>query len=290
MAISSFKKIAFYYRPGTSQALRWEKKLSLWLNKHYPRVTIFPSEIIPKTRKDAPDLLIVLGGDGTILEASQRFQRFHPLIFGLNLGHIGFLASVRDKKNFIGGLSGVLQKKYRIVPRMLIRAAVERRGKTIFSGYALNDIAVQNLLGLVNISVFVDGHRVQYIHGSGVLVATATGSTAYNLSAHGPIVMPDIKCLIITELLDHGIPTPSLIIKRNRTIVLQVEEFRKKDQFIIATTGESADVVLATDTERVIALQKGDRIVVRRSERLIRFAELEKNYFFKSLQEKFGFQ
>lgn len=290
MATSPFKKIAFYYRPGTYQAPRWEKKLSVWLNKHYPKIIILSSGVIPKTRKDAPDLLIVLGGDGTILEASQRFQHFNPLIFGLNLGHIGFLASVRDKKNFIRGLSEILQKKYRTVPRMLIRASVERRGKTIFSGYALNDIAVQNLLGLVNISVFVDGHLVQYIHGSGVLVATATGSTAYNLSAHGPIVMPDIKCLIITELLDHGIPTPSLIIKRNRTIVLRVEEFRKKDQFIIAKTGEPADVVLATDTERVIALQKGDRIAVRRSERLIRFAELEKNYFFKSLQEKFGFQ
>lgn len=290
MVTSPFKKIAFYYRTDITDASLWTKKLSSWIRKHYSNITILSSEIISKTRKDAPDLLIVLGGDGTILEASQRFQHFNPLIFGLNLGHIGFLASVRDKKNFIRGLSEILQKKYRTVPRMLIRASVERRGKTIFSGYALNDIAVQNLLGLVNISVFVDGHLVQYIHGSGVLVATATGSTAYNLSAHGPIVMPDIKCLIITELLDHGIPTPSLIIKRNRTIVLRVEEFRKKDQFIIAKTGEPADVVLATDTERVIALQKGDRIAVRRSERLIRFAELEKNYFFKSLQEKFGFQ
>jgi len=203
---------------------------------------------------------------------------------------VGFLASVREQKYFLSGLEKVLRRKYRAIPRMLIRADLFRRCRKIFSAYALNDIAIQHLLGIVDVGVYVDGHPVQYIHGSGVIVATATGSTAYNLSAHGPIVMPDIKCFIITELLDHGIPTPSLIIKRNRTITLKVEDFRKKEQFIIKKSGEAADVILATDTERMIALKKGDTIVIRRSQRLIRFAELEKNYFFKSLAEKFAFQ
>lgn len=287
---TSFKKIAFYYRSDVPHAREWESKLSRWIKTRYPKVVILPSSVVPKSRRAAPQLLIVLGGDGTICEAAQRLQRWNTLILGLNLGHVGFLASVRDKDNFTKGLTDIFEKRFRTIPRMLIKASVLRRGKTIFSGYALNDFAVQHLLGLVNIRVAVDGHKVQYIHGTGVLVATATGSTAYNLSAHGPVVMPDIKCFVITELLDHNIPTPSLIIKRNRTITLTIDGFRKKNQFLIRKTGEPADVVLASDVDRVMALTKGDVITIRRSERLVRFIELEKNYFFRSLQEKFAFR
>lgn len=290
MAATRFKKIAFYYRPDIKDAPRWEKKLTHWIRAYSPQTRILPLNAIPTLRKNAPELLIVLGGDGTVLEAAQKFQRWNPLIFGLNLGHVGFLASVRNPKHFIAGLSRVFRRKYRPIPHMLIHAAVLRRGKMIFSAYGLNDVAIQNLLGIVDISVWIEGQTVQQIHGTGILVSTATGSTAYNLSAHGPIVMPDIKCLIVTELLDHSIPTPSLIIKRNRTVTLKIENFRKRDQFIVKKTGEPADVVLSTDTERVIALHKGDVITVRKSERLIRFVELEKNYFFKSLQEKFAFK
>src|SRR3989338_4766198 len=290
MSKTPFKKISFYYRGSNPRAPVWEKRIKSWIKKRYPETIFLETGVFPKQKKDAPNLLIVLGGAGTILEASQKYQRWNSLIFGLNLGHVGFLASVREPKNFFSGISKIFRKKYRALPRMLIKAVIYRKNKKIFSAYALNDVAVQNLLGMVDIEVFVDNHPVQYIHGTGVLIATATGTTAYNLSAHGPIVMPDIKCLIITELLDHNIPTPSLIIKRNRNIILKIKDFRKQNRFIIKKTGEAADVILTTDTETIISLQKGDKIIIRRSERLVRFAELEKNYFFKSLQEKFAFR
>ena len=290
MAISLFKKVSFFYRSGNKKAQSWEKTLRRWIQKRYPKTHILETTALPKKRQSAPNLLIVLGGDGTILEAAQKYQRWNPLIFGLNLGHVGFLASIRNQKQFADGVSKVFKKKYRTLSRMLIEARVIRNGKKIFSAYALNDVAILNLLGMVDIGVYVDGHPTQYIHGTGVLIATATGSTAYNMSAHGPIVMPDIKCLIITELLDHNIPTPSLIIKRNRDILLKIEDFRKENRFTINKTGETADVVLSTDTEQIIALQRGDQILIRRSKRLVRFAELEQNYFFKSLQEKFAFR
>ena len=285
-----FKKISFYYRPDVGKTLFWQKKIEHWIKKYFPKTKILPANTVPKNKKDSPDLLIVLGGDGTILEAAQKFQPWNPLIFGLNLGHVGFLASVREEKNFLRGVAHVFNRKYRSIPHMLIRASLFRRGKKIFSSDALNDIAIQNLWGLVDIGVYVDGHPTQYIHGNGVLISTATGSTAYNLSAHGPIVMPDIKCMIITELLDHNIPTPSLIIKRNRTITLKVDGFRQNNRFLIRRTNQIADVVLITDTDKMIALQKGDQIIIKKSDRLIRFAELDKNYFFSSLREKFAFR
>lgn len=290
MSTANAKKIAFYFRQADPHATAWEKKLARWINRRFFKVIILTSNRIPKSRKDAPDLLIVLGGDGTILEAVQRFQRWNPLILGLNLGHVGFLASIREPKQFMRGITKVFQKKYRAVPHMLMKATLIRHDKKIYAAYALNDIAVQNLSGLVDIRVAIAEHTVQYIHGSGVLVSTATGSTAYNLSAHGPIVMPDIKCFIITELFDHGIPTPSLVIKRNRIITIKIGDFRKRGQFAIEKTGETADTVFFAGQEEVIALQKGDIIRIEKSSRLIKFAELEKNYFFKSLQEKFAFR
>lgn len=285
-----FKKISFYYRTDVAKTKEWEKKITKWILKKHPKTKILPTNTVPRKRVDKPNLLIVLGGDGTILEAAQKFQPWNPLILGLNLGHVGFLASVREEKNFLKGVAHVFNKKHRSIPHMLIRASLFRRDKKIFSSDALNDIAVQNLWGLVDIGVYVDGHPTQYIHGNGVLISTATGSTAYNLSAHGPIVMPDIKCMIITELLDHNIPTPSLIIKRNRTITLKIEGFRQNNRFLIRKTNQMADVVLVTDTDKMIALEKGDQIIIKKSDRLIRFAELDKNYFFSSLQEKFAFK
>jgi NAD+ kinase len=234
--------------------------------------------------------LIVLGGDGTILEAARKYQSGGSLILGLNLGQVGFLASCRNQKKFLASIDAVLQGKHHIAKRMMLASRVVRRGKTIFSAASLNDVAIQNPLGIVEIKVSIEGHPFQYVRGTGLLVSTATGSTAYNLSAHGPIVMPDIKCFIITELLDHNIPTPSIVIKRNREIILDIVDFRKRGLLSVKKTGESADVLLASDSDIVCALQKGDTVVVSRSPRLVKFAEIEKGYFFKSLREKFAFR
>src|SRR3989338_8641017 len=140
--MTRFKKIQFYYRPDLPNADKKEKELTRRIKKNYPKINVLKPNFYPRDRKDAPNLLVILGGDGTILEAAQKFQRWNPLILGLNLGHVGFLASVREPKNFQKGVSSVLKGKYRTLPRMLINASLMRRGKNIFSTYALNDIAV----------------------------------------------------------------------------------------------------------------------------------------------------
>ena len=121
-------------------------------------------------------------------------------------------------------------------------------------------------------------------------MATATGSTAQNLSAHGPIVMPSIECLILTELFDHNIPTPSIVIDQDKSVTLKILNFRKRGVLTIKKTGKPADVLLVSGDSTIFPLNKGDVIKIRRSHRLVKFAELEKNYFFKSLQEKFAFR
>lgn len=275
------KRVSIYFRHDNKKAPLWARKIKNWLTKKHPQVKIVSTR---------PQALIVLGGDGTILEAVRRRQQKKHIIFGLNLGHVGFLASAREPKKFLPSIDKLLKGEYRTIERMMIRADVWRGNKIVFSTNSLNDISVQSLLGMVNIEVFIDEHIVQYIRGTGALIATATGSTAFNLSAHGPIVMPDIKCMILTEIMDHNIPTPSMVIKRNREITLKVKGFRKRGLLKISDSGEKVDVVIIADGENVFPIQAGDTIKIRRSPGLVRFAELEPNYFFKSIQEKFAFK
>ena len=259
----------------------WSGKIEAWIRKRYPK-TDFNSK--------RPQLLIVLGGDGTILAAAQKYQKKNSIIFGLNLGHVGFLASAREPKKFLAALNKLFSGEYRVVKRMMVKAEVWRKGRLVFSANSLNEISVQSLLGIVDIEASIDKHPVQYIKGSGMLVATATGSTAYNLSAHGPIVMPDIKCMILTEIMDHNIPTPSIVIKRDREVELKIIDFRKRGVLKIAKSGEDADVIITADGENIFPLEIGDVIKIKRSPGLIKFAELDRAYFFKSLQEKFAFR
>src|SRR3989338_1713882 len=115
MATSPFKKIGFYYRTDVPKTALWEERIRRWIKTRYPHAKILPANTIPRTRAHAPNLLIVLGGDGTICEAAQKYLRWNPLIIGLNLGHVGFLASVRTQRGFLKGLESIFQKKYRKV-------------------------------------------------------------------------------------------------------------------------------------------------------------------------------
>ncbi|GEM_PF-902726 len=287
--INDFKKIIIHYRSDVKKAREWHDKISEWIKLHYPETKITKSSDTLKDKHIAPDVVIVLGGDGTILEAARKYHKWNPLIVGFNLGHVGFLASVREESMFIKSLELLFKKKYKADPRLMISASLLRKNKVIAELDAANEILIQHLLGMVQLKVEIEQYPFQYISGNGVLISTASGSTALNLSAHGPIVMPNIKCFIVTELLDHNLPTPSVIVKRNNTITVTVEDYRKQNKFIINKTKKTADVILSADGESIIPLRKNDRIVIRESKYQIRIAEMEKNYFLKSVQEKFSF-
>lgn len=275
------KTLGFFHRPENGEAATWVKKISRWILKHYPEV---------KIAEKKPDCLLVLGGDGSFLEAARGYQKQNPIILGLNLGRVGFLASIREPKKFLKGLNQFLMGGFNVSERIMLEATVLRKGKIVWRSYSLNDVVAHNLLGVSEIEVSIEHHPIQYIRGTGVMVATATGSTAYNLSAHGPIVMPSIKCLIVNELLDHNIPTPSIVVDSAEKIRIKIIDFRKHGLLALAKNKKPVDVILSSDGENIFPLAEGDIVTVKSSPRLVRFAELEKNYFLKSLQEKFAFK
>lgn len=272
--------LLFFY-PTNKRAVLWANKIRVFLKNKYKDVL----ETLEK-----PEVVIVLGGDGTILEAARKYHETGSIILGLNLGNVGFLASVRNESNFFKFLDIFFQGKYKIIERMMLSAQVERGKKIVFTAEALNEVVVKNPLGLVELQVKIEDHPVKYIRGTGILISTATGSTAYNLSAHGPIVMPDIKCFIVTEILDHSIPSPSVVVKYNNTVKIEVIKYRKTGALSLSKNNKKIDVVLMADGESIFPLEERDKIIIKSSSHLIRFAETEKNYFFKSLQEKFGFE
>ncbi len=274
------QNIATFFHKQNKKASIWDEKIKKWLKRKFPSV---------KT-EGKPDIIIALGGDGTILEAARKYHESGAVILGLNLGNVGFLASVRDEKDFLAALNNFFSGKYDIIERLMIMAQVQRKGHVVFNAEALNEVVIKNLLGMVELEARVANHPVKHIRGTGVLIATATGSTAYNLSAHGPIIVPDIKCFIITELLDHSIPSPSVVVKHNNAISVRVISYRERGLISLSKTGKKLDVLLSADGEAVFPLEEKDEVVIKSSPHLVKFAELEKNYFFKSLQEKFGFR
>lgn len=277
---SQLKKVEFFYRKGDEAALPWINKIKNHIKKKCP--------IISFSNKN-PDALIVFGGDGTILEAARRYHhKTNPLIFGLNLGNVGFLSSARNTKDFLKSIGQFLSGKFTVSERLILISAVLRKSKEVFRAEILNEVVTQSILGMVDLEVMAGNTSIRNIRGSGVLVATATGSTAFNLSAHGPIVMPDIKCIIITEIMDHNIPTPSIVVKYDEEIVIKINGFRQKGILSISKTKKKADVVLVADGAKIFPLQKGDVIKIKSSNHLVRFVEVEPNYFFKSLKDKFS--
>ena len=170
----------------------------------------------------------------------------------------------------------------------MLSILVERKGRNIFFSEALNEVVIQNPLGMVDLEARAGGTIIKQFRGSGVLVATATGSTAYNLSAHGPVIMPTIKCMVMTEIMTHEIPSPSVIFKYGQKINIEIKGFRQRG--LMAINRKKIDVILITDGGEPVPIEEGDVIHVESSPHLVKFVELENNYFFKSLKEKFGFK
>jgi len=277
-----YKQITFYYREGVPGAKDLGVKLSQLVSAKFPRIKI-SNKITAKT-----ELVITLGGDGTILEAVQKSYQFNPVYLGLNLGSVGFLASIRDKVDFKSGLLKVLGKNIPVIERMLLAATIKRGAKTVFSGVALNELLVQSLLGMVDITVKVNSRPLLNTWGTGIMIATPTGSTAYNLSAHGPILEPDLSCMIITKLLDHNIPTPSIIVNSDDKIELVINSFRKENRLKLNSSGENIDVMVGYDAQQLFPAEPGDVISITRSAATARFVELEPDQFFKSLSQQFS--
>lgn len=275
------KSYFIYHNLENPKAKLWVKKISTWMKKNHENI---------KEDSKRPELLIILGGDGTILAGARKFEKVGPKILALNLGRVGFLASVRDNGKFLKYIKKFFDNDYILETRNVLEVKVLRGKKEICHDIAINEVAIQNPLGMVELTVKIEGHPIQSVRGTGILVSTPTGSTAFNLSAHGPIVMPSLECVILTELLDHDIPTPSLVVPKGNNICINIDNFREHKLLSISKTGEPADVLLSADSKHPVPLKKNDLVIVSNHIRPIKLISFDEHYFLKSIQDKFSFK
>ncbi|NLT74514.1 MAG: NAD(+)/NADH kinase [Chloroflexi bacterium] len=222
------------------------------------------------------DLLIIFGGDGTIVRAIRATSEHGVPILGVNLGRLGFLAEV-EPSEIEHVLPALLAGEYQIEERMILSVRVERAGQILLDTGAVNEVVMARGLvsRTVRISVDVDGHHVFSPTCDGIIVATPTGSTAYCLAAGGPIVAPGLPCVTMVPIAAHLGIAHALVIPSSRELSL--------------TLLKGDDSVVTVDGQVDFRLQPGDRLVTCASEQLARYVRLaDDGYFYETVLRRLG--
>jgi len=217
------------------------------------------------------DLVLVLGGDGTLLHvACENIESKAPFL-GINVGKLGFLTAVEsvDWQDVVGR---IIRGEIVISERLTLDAKVEGLGKNDYR--ALNDVVVKSAYRVVELDIKVRGRKLLSISGDGVIVATQTGSTAYSLSAGGPIVDSHLDCLVITPINAHGLPIPSVVISPRDEVEVTIKK--------------GNDVSLVVDGQKHTKVENGDVVKIKQGEYRVRLAYFDDYHFLKSLNAKFG--
>ena len=219
------------------------------------------------------DLGLVVGGDGTMLGIGRRLAQFGVPLVGLNQGRLGFITDIAFEE-YQTTLAPILQGHYDEDPRWMMQAKVVRDGHCVFDATAMNDVVVNRgaSAGMVELRVEVDGRFVANQRADGLIIASPTGSTAYSLSAGGPLLHPSIGGWILVPIAPHNLANRPIVLSDKGEIAVE----------IVAGRDASANF----DMQTLTSLLHGDRIIVRRSEHQVRFLHPVGWSYFDTLRKK----
>lgn len=223
------------------------------------------------------DALVILGGDGTILNAARVACDYDKPILGINLGTVGFLAEVELDK-IEACLDRFLAGEYEIEQRFMIKAEIIRDGNVISTYKALNDVVVSaaSFKKVVSTDIFVDDDYIASYDADGVVIATPTGSTAYSLSAGGPITDNTMKLILVTPICAHTLSSRPLILPPDKTITVELTRDREAASFL---------TIDGNDGEKLL---KGDKVVISASEHTTKLIRVNGMNFYEILRKKIG--
>ncbi|NCX35479.1 MAG: NAD kinase [Actinobacteria bacterium] len=218
------------------------------------------------------ELVLVLGGDGTILRGTEIAHGSDVPVLGVNLGHVGFLAQIQRPS--IESLVDAIDKKlYKTERRMTLSYKIERKGVLVGEGWALNEVAIErNTESMIELFVQIDHRPLSRWGCDGVICATPTGSTAYAFSAGGPVVWPDVEALVLLPLAAHALFSDPMVVSPESEIAIDVE----------SDTG-----VISADGLRKFQLNSGDRVLMTSEKTFVSLALLEDVSFTDRLVAKF---
>lgn len=225
--------------------------------------------------KDA-GLLICFGGDGTILHAAKDANAHNVPILGVNLGSVGFMAELEQGE--LNQLSKLAAGKYAVETRMMLDVRVRREGRTVFSDIALNDAALTKgaAARMVELEIYGDKTLMTGFSSDGVVISTPTGSTAYSMSAGGPIVEPTAENIIVTAICPHALSARSIVLGGDRQVAVRMGRMTRKTAY------------LSVDGGKAFRLSGGDTVELRRSAAKTRLVRLTGRSFYEILNHKLG--
>lgn len=242
------------------------------------RVELPRNTAVSVLEKELPraDLLICFGGDGTILHAARDATLHDVPILGVNMGSVGFMAEL--ERSELQMLTALANGRFTTEARMMLDVTVFRGDKLISRDLALNDAVISkgSMARVAELEVLADNVRVSAIHGDGVIVATPTGSTAYSMSAGGPIVEPTSSSLIITPVCAHQLAARAMVLAPERIITVRLPKGNRKYLY------------LSVDGGKAVRLSGGDRVEISRSARSTKLVKLTNRSFYHLISHKLG--
>lgn len=258
-------------RPGAERIVR---ELFIWLKDHGINTVVEKGlEISQATMADETevavlcDLMLVLGGDGTLLRAVRLMGDAQKPILGINLGSLGFLTEIPQDKIW-QNMEQVVKEQYRIEERAIIQA--QCNGDTY---YALNDFDIRVPTRLVELTVSINNEFVSRYYADGMLIATPTGSTAYSLSAGGPIVEPDMDAFVVTPICPHTLSIRPMIVSLAKTITVVVH-------------GKNEEAILVADGKIVAHLKDDQELIIKKAQRRALLVRPSGSSFYNILRTK----
>lgn len=222
------------------------------------------------------DILVCFGGDGTILHAAKDAETYKLPILGVNMGSVGFMAELEYGE--LSQLSKLPAGKYSIEERMMLDVRAIRNSKVVFQDVALNDAVVTKgaVARVVDLSVYGDKVLISEFAGDGVIVSTPTGSTAYAMSAGGPIVEPTAQSIIFTPICAHALQAKSFVLDSDRLVSVRLDANSRKSAY------------LSVDGGRAFKLLPTDRVEITKSQRQTRLVKLTGRSFYELINQKLG--
>lgn len=221
------------------------------------------------------DAIVCFGGDGTILHTAKAATRRNIPILGVNIGTMGFLAELESSE--IASLFQLASGAYKLDPRMMLDVTIQRDRDIIFHDICLNDVAITKgaVARIIYLSVECDGVQALSCGSDGIIVSTPSGSTAYNLSAGGPIVEPDARNMIITPICAHDMVSRCIVTSDRRVITVRMTQNARRNAFV------------SVDGGKAVRLNLGDTVTIRRSKLETKLIKLNDRSFYDVVNAKF---
>lgn len=222
------------------------------------------------------DLLVCFGGDGTILHAARDATLHNVPLMGVNMGSVGFMAEL--ERSELARLSLLAKGEYMVEERMMLDVKVFHGDRMVSQDLALNDAVLSkgSVARVAELEVLADETQITTISGDGVIVATPTGSTAYSMSAGGPIVEPTSQCIIVTPVCAHRLTARAMVLAPQRFVTVRLPKGNRKHLY------------LSVDGGKAIRLSGGDRVEINRSAYATKLAHLSNRSFYQLINQKLG--